>query len=249
MQERPTVLLPLRVLEGESIPNGVPELLVNAHVVLLGYHVVPDQTATDQARSQFEERAQNRLDETETILTNAGATVERRLVFTHKGQQTIDRVNREHDCLAVLAPNGTKPPEDVLVAVRGTVGLDRIVRVVAGLFTETDVGITLYHVAEETESDEDVELLLDGLAARLEAEGIEPENIDRVIERDGRPQDAIVDAGDEYDVVVMGESDPSLATFVFGMRAEQVAEQFFGPVLVVQREKPTEDDGDTTADE
>lgn len=249
MQERPTVLLPLRVLEGESIPNGVPELLVNAHVVLLGYHVVPDQTATDQARSQFEERAQNRLDETETILTNAGATVERRLVFTHKGQQTIDRVNREHDCLAVLAPNGTKPPEDVLVAVRGTVGLDRIVRVVAGLFTGTDVGITLYHVAEETESDEDVELLLDGLAARLEAEGIEPENIDRVIERDGRPQDAIVDAGDEYDVVVMGESDPSLATFVFGMRAEQVAEQFFGPVLVVQREKPTEDDGDTTADE
>ena len=267
MQERPTVLLPLQVLEGESIPNGVPELLANAHVVLLGYHVVPDQTATDQARSQFEERAQSRLEESETILTDAGATVERRLVFTHEGQQTIDRVNREHDCLAVLVPNSTTAVENVLVPVRGVVGTDRFVRLLSGLFAPADsegvssrvrsalargkdrspgTNITLYHLAAEDETDEDVELLLEGIATRLEEAGIESEAIEFVIERDGSPQDAIVDAGDEYDVVVMGESDPSLATFVFGMRAEQVAEQFFGPVFVVQREKPTGDDEEPT---
>jgi len=54
MTDRPAVLVPIRVLEGESIPEGVPELLADAHVVLLGYHVVPDQTATGQARMQFE---------------------------------------------------------------------------------------------------------------------------------------------------------------------------------------------------
>ncbi|MFW6384989.1 MAG: universal stress protein, partial [Halodesulfurarchaeum sp.] len=48
MTDRPNVLVPIRVLEGESIPEGVPELLANAHVVLLGYHVVPDQTAAGQ---------------------------------------------------------------------------------------------------------------------------------------------------------------------------------------------------------
>lgn len=241
MQDRPTVLVPVRVLEGESIPEGVPELLANAHVVLLGYHVVPDQTATGQARTQFEDQATHRLDEFEAILEDAGATVDSRLVFTHEGQQTIDRTIAEQGCTAVLVPNATAPPENVLVAVRGTVGLDRLVRVVSGLFAPTDVDVTLYHVADEDETDEDAETLLDGIATRLAEEGMDAGAIDVRVARDGGPQGAIVDVANEFDVVVMGESDPSLATFVFGMRAEQVAEQFLGPVLVVQREKPTTD--------
>jgi len=239
MTDRPTVLVPIRVLEGESIPEGVPELLTHAHVVLLGYHVVPDQTATGQARMQYEDRATDRLEEFEEILAEAGATVETRLVFTHEGQKTINRMIIEHDCLAVLVPNATGPPEDVLVAVRGTVGLDRLVRLVGGLFGDTGVAVTLLHVAEE-ETDEDANTLLDGLVARLVETGIDDGSIDTRIVRDTRPQDAIADAATEYDAVVMGESDPSLATFVFGLRAEQVADQFLGPVLVVQREPPTE---------
>ena len=62
MTDRPSVLVPIRVLEGESIPEGVPELLANAHVVLLGYHEIPEQTAPGQARMQFEERAQRKLE-------------------------------------------------------------------------------------------------------------------------------------------------------------------------------------------
>lgn len=237
MSERPTILVPIRVLQGESIPEGVPGLLGNARVVLLGYHVVPEQTATDQARAQFEDRATARLDEFEAILADAGATVESVLVFTHAAQKTIDRVTREHDCLAVLVPNATGPPEDVLVAVRGTVGLDRVVRVVAGLFADTDVAVTLYHVATEDETDEDVRTLLDGLAERLVDRGVDRDAIETRLGRDQAPLDAIVDAAESFDAVVMGESDPSLATFVFGMRAAQVAERFLGPVLVVQRER------------
>mgnify|MGYP000527788628 CR=1 FL=1 len=239
MTDRPTVLVPIRVLEGESIPEGVPELLTQAHVVLLGYHVVPDQTATGQARMQYEDRATDRLEEFEEILAEAGATVETRLVFTHEGQKTIDRTITEHDCLAVLVPNATGPPEDVLVAVRGTVGLDRLVRLVGGLFGGRGVTVTLLHVADE-ETDEDADTLLDALVARLVERGIDDGSIDTRIVRDRRPQDAIADAATEYDAVVMGESDPSLATFVFGLRAEQVADRFLGPVLVVQREPPTE---------
>jgi hypothetical protein len=40
----------------------------------------------------------------------------------------------------------------------------------------------------------------------------------------------------------VGESDPTITTFVFGMTAEKVAEQFLGPVLVVQRERPETED-------
>ncbi|WP_225334398.1 universal stress protein [Halomicrobium urmianum] len=236
MTDRPSVLVPIRVLEGESIPEGVPELLATAHVVLLGYHVVPDQTATGQAQMQFEDRATDRLDEYETIFEDAGATVEHRLVFTHDGQKTIDRTITEHDCLAVLVPNATGPVDDVLVAVRGAVGIDRLARVVAGVFGGTGASVTLYHVAEADESDEDVGMVLDGLADRLADLGVDASTVETRVERDRDPLDAIADAADAFDAVVMGETDPSLATFVFGMPADQVADRFLGPVLVVQRE-------------
>jgi hypothetical protein len=229
-------LLPISVLEGQSVPEGVPDLLANAHVVLLGYHVVPDQTATNQARTQFEDQALRRLDDLTAILEHAGATVESKLVFTHDSQTTIDRISEEEDCLAVLIPNATRPIENVLVAVRGVVGNDRFVRVVSGLFADTDVDVTLYHVAAEDESDADVETLLDGIATRLSEEGMRSDSVDIEVARGGDPQEVIVDATTDYDAVVMGESDPSVTTLLFGMRADQVARQFLGPVLVVQHE-------------
>jgi nucleotide-binding universal stress UspA family protein len=244
---RPSILVPIRVLDGESIPEGVPELLATAHVVLLGYHVVPDQTATGQARMQFEERATKRLVKYESILEAAGATVERRLVFTHDGQKTLDRISDEDDCLAVLVPNGTEPPTNVLVAVRGTAGVGRIVQVVAGLFSSTSVTVTLYHVTEANETADDVEAFLDGVRDRLVELGMEPSAIDTRIDPEQKRLGAIATAAEEYDALVMGESDPSLATFVFGMPAEQIADRFHGPVLVVQRE-PSESSGGTTTD-
>ena len=245
MTDRPSILVPIRVLEGESVPEGVPELFANTHVVLLGYHVIPEQTATGQARMQFEDRATERLDEYETMFEDAGATVERRLVFTHDGQKTIDRTITEHDCMAVLVPNATGPVENVLVAVRGAVGIDRLARVVAGVFGEMDTSVTLYHVAESDETDEDVGTLLDGMVDRLGGLGMDESTIETRVERDQGPLDAIVDAADAFDTVVMGESDPSLATFVFGMPADQVANRFLGPVLVVQREPPRDRRNDT----
>jgi hypothetical protein len=240
MADGPTVLLPIQILEGESIPDGVPDLLANAHVVLLGYHEIPDQTATGQARMQFEDRADAKLEELGETLTDAGATLEDRLVFTHDSQTTIDRVSRETEALAILVPNAVADIEDVLVAVRGTVGIDRLGRLVAGLFAETDVNLILYHVAEEDETDADASTLLEGFRDRLEDGGVDASRITTRIDRGVDPSEAIADADADVDVVIMGESDPSVVTFLFGMRADQVADRFLGPVLVVQREKPDE---------
>lgn len=238
------ILVPVRVLEGESLPDGIPELLGNTHVVLLGYHVVPEQTAPGQMQMQFEERAQNRLDELEELLELAGATVETQLVFTQNGQKTIDRMIYEHGCLAVLDPGAVGVIEDVLVPIRGTVGLDRIARVVSELFADTDAEVTLYHITEEGESTEDARTLLDGLVARLAEHGIDPKRITLTIRQGGKPLDSITETAELFDVVVIGESDPSIATFVFGMAADKVADRFLGPVFVVQRERPDDFDSD-----
>jgi len=237
MADRPSILVPVQVLEGQSVPEGVADMLGAAHVVLLGYHVIPEQTAPGQAQLQFEERATERLDEYSAIFEDAGATVDTRLVFTHNDQQTIDRMIDEHDCEAVLVPNATGPIEDVLVPVRGTVGADRLAHVVAGVFGESSV--LLYHVADGAE---DSEAILDSVRERLVEQGMDASAIRTLVEHDRPPLEAILERSDDFDAVVMGESDPSLVTFVFGMPTEQVAERFLGPVLVVQREaEPTDE--------
>lgn len=238
MHDRPTILVPIRVLEGESFPEGTAKLLSNARVLLLGYHVVPEQTAPGQVRMQFETKAATRLEELETLLESAGAAVETRLVFTRNGQKTIDRMVYEHDCLAVLDPEAIGELEDVLVPIRGTIGLDRIARVVTGLFADTDADVTLYHVVEDDESNEDAQTLLEGLSARLASGGIDRRRMVLTVRHGDGALDAITDDAGSFDVVVMGESDVSISTLVFGMSAEAVAEQFLGPVFIVQRERP-----------
>ena len=237
MSEPPTVLVPIAILKGESIPDGIPELLSQAHVVLLGYHVIPEQTAAGQARMQFEDRATERLDEFEGMFVEAGATVEHRLVFTHQKQKTIDRMTHEHECNAVLVPSATKEVTDVLVAVRGTLGIERMTRLVGGLFAERNIRVTLVHVLQKDDDEGDAEMLLEGFANRLEKLGVRADLIDWELKTGPKPLDILVETAESYDAVIMGESDPSLITYVFGMREEQVAERFLGPVLIVKRER------------
>ena len=235
--ERPSVLVPIQVLEGETLPEGIPELLRHAHVVVLGYHELPEQTPPGQGRMQFEERAQRKLEEFETVLETAGATVERRLVFTHDGQQTIDRTIKEHDCLAVLVPNSCDPPESVFVPIRGTVGASRLVSLVSGLFADENVDVTLFHGLVDDESEADAEAFVDGIADRLDDAGVERDRIRIQIDTAAIDVDRIATLAEDHDVVVMGESDPSVVTFVFGMPATQLSRRFLGPILVVQREE------------
>jgi len=141
----PTILVPIDVHGEAVLPSGTAALLANARVVLLGYHEIPEQTATEQAREQLGEPAMATLERLGETLTDAGVTVETRLVFTHEATTTIDRIIYEHDCLAVLLANAVPHVENVLLAVRGLVGLDRNTALVAGLFADRGVDVTVYH--------------------------------------------------------------------------------------------------------
>ena len=238
MTSRPTILVPLAVLEGESIPEGVPELLSGAQVLLLGYHELPEQTAAEQASEQFEPKASDRLEQLAAMLRAAGSRVDTRLVFTHERQQTINRVLVEEDCEAVPIPAAAPPIARALVAVRGPASLDRTVAVLAALFADAGTGITLYHVLESAEAAEAVTATFEAYTEALIEAGIDPEAIETRTEEGERRLAAIERVGADYDAIVMGESDPSVATYVFGLPEDQLAEQFLGPVLVIQRPPP-----------
>jgi len=234
----PTILVPIDVHGEAVLPSGTAALLANARVVLLGYHEIPEQTATEQAREQLGEPAMATLERLGETLTDAGVTVETRLVFTHEATTTIDRIIYEHDCLAVLLANAVPHVENVLLAVRGLVGLDRNTALVAGLFADRGTDVTVYHGRDADEPVAEARGVVTETERALVDRGVEPDAIETVVEETDEPVAAIAQQAADHDVVVMGETNPSVTTVVFGMPADRVAEEFQGPVLVVQRPRP-----------
>lgn len=223
------VLVPLEILEGQSVAHGLIELLGTTDVIVLGYHVLPEQTAADQARQQYEKRAVSALEEVAAEFRAAGGTADSRLVFTHDRHQTVKRVADESDAHAYTINGATGDVKRLLVPLSGGVAASRIVEFVAELVGDRDIGVTLF-LASEAESASD---LLEASAGQLREGGIEV-TTERVVS--DQPFEALIEAIPDHDAVVVGESAPSLSKFLFGDESERLAAASVGPVLVVRRE-------------
>lgn len=238
------VLVPVAVLGGETVPEAVVDLLSTRPVVVLGYHVLPEQTPPDQARIQFEDRAQKRLDDVAADFREAGGDVETRLVFTHDEEQTRERVAGETGCEAVLVSNPARAVERLLVPLGGEVDVERVTGFVAALVGDRDVAVTLLHVAEDEDGVDGGRSIVEDAAERLREAGLPADGITTEVRASATPVRAIATAAADHGAVVMGESEPSLRSFVLGDAAEQVADRSLGPVLVVRREREATADGD-----
>lgn len=236
------VLVPVDVLEGETLPESVCDVLAPLPVVLLGYHVLPEQTPPGQARLQFEEQAQDALDDLAAAVEEAGGEAETRLVFTHDAEQSIDRVADETGCGAILQPNPTGEVERLLVPLRGEVDVDRIAAFAAALVADRDIAITLHHVAGSEAAIPDGESMLDRADAALREAGVPEAAITQEIVVSDAPVLTIAEAATDHDLVVIGERAPSLRTLVFGEDAERIADRSLGPVVVVRRARDSEPD-------
>lgn len=224
------VLVPVAVLEGGTISSGLMHLLGTVDVTVLGYHVPPDQTGSDQARSQFEERAKSALEDIAQEFRQAGGDADYRLVFTHDRQQSINRVAEDTNSRAIVTPGATGDLERILVSLTGKVAVDRILTFVEELIDDRDIGVTLFVVSEATNEDSP---LLEESKARLEGAGIAVQTEVAT----GPTVEAIVDAVPGHDAIVVGEKAPSLASLVLGEESERVASGAVSPVLVVREDE------------
>ena len=205
-------------------------LLGTVDVTVLGYHVPPDQTGSDQARSQFEERATSALEDIAQEFRQAGGDADYRLVFTHDRQQSINRVAEDTNSRAIVTPGATGDLERILVSLTGKVAVDRILTFVEELIDDRDIGVTLFVVSEGTNEDSP---LLEESKARLEGAGIAVQTEVAT----GPTIGALVDAVPGHDAVVVGEKAPSLASLVLGEESERVASAAVSPVLVVREDE------------
>jgi nucleotide-binding universal stress UspA family protein len=251
--DEPRVLVPLAVLDGESLAPPLVEALSGVPVELVGYHQIPEQTAPGQARMQFEERMEGELADLVTVFEEAGGRVETRMVFTHEPKQTFERVAVETSCDAVLLNNPATEVEDVLVPLRGEVNVERVIALVASVLDSTEADATLYHVADSEDEREAGRDLVNRARAALVEGGTAEDRISEEIVVSETPIKTLVATASEYDLVVMGESKPSVREMFFGEVSEQVSTQSVTPALVVRRlpavEKQLDAEEDEPADE
>ncbi|WP_339102348.1 universal stress protein [Haloterrigena salinisoli] len=247
------VLVPVDVLEGEAVPATVVDAFASIPVVLLGYREIPDQTAPEQARDQYGDRARAELEELRTVFEDAGCDVASRLAFTHDRLKTFERVAVAESCDAVLLLNPAPVLETVLVAIRSDVNVDHIARLLRTVLDGTDLEVTLFHVAGDESRREAGAELLETARDALVDEGVARDRIDRTVVVDGSPTEEILEAAADHDLLVVGESRPSIRRYVFRDRAERLARETVDPVLVIRGEyleAPAEEsDGEPTDEE
>ena len=230
-----SLLVPVDVSTDEAPDLAVLDHLGATHVVLLGVFLVPDQAEPALIRDEYEAAAAARLDD---LAAGHPADVETVLVFTHDRGATVDRVAEEHGCDAVLTPGPLDALDRVLVPLRGEVNLERILAVVADLYRACGASVTLFHAAVEDADPSHGELLLRGAAERLTEFGVATGRIDRELSAAGDPVAAIVEAGAGFDLVVFGETEPSLRERIMGDALSRMVDGIDRPALVVRRVEP-----------
>lgn len=224
------VVVPVAILEGETIPYGLMDLLGTMDVTVLGYHVLPEQTPPDQARLQYEDRANEALEDIAQEFREAGGDADYRLVFTHDRAKTIQRVADEIDARAYAITGATGDVDRILVSLTGAVAHDRIIEFVTDLVGGREISVTVLLVSAD-ESDESE--AIDSAAEKLAERGVA---VDKNSAQGIPPLEALIEALPGHDAIVMGEQAPSLGSFLFGDVTERVAAESVGPVLVVRQE-------------
>jgi nucleotide-binding universal stress UspA family protein len=229
-----TILVPVDVSDVDPPESGILEHLRPVDVVVLGYYTVPRQTAPAHLKEDHEAEAAARLKEIVARFDDTDHEVEDVLVFTKNRQDSIDRVAEQHDCDAVLITGETRPIERILVPLRGDVNLDRIVSLVADLERTSGASITLFHSVGNDADPSRGEFILRGVVDRLADEGIDRDRLRWELSESGNPQAAIVDLADGYDLVILGETEPSLRDRIVGTTLRSIFDSIDVPAIVVR---------------
>jgi nucleotide-binding universal stress UspA family protein len=233
-QPTPTVLVPIDASSGDAPTTELLSFLSPTKVVLLGWYPVPDQTGSSHMQAEFGDEAVAFIQSVADDLPDE-MDVETTVVFTRDREQTVDRIADEYNCDVVLIPEDVTRIERIFVPIRSDVNLPRILPIVSVLMETEDTSCTLFHVAPEDGEDPGTgEVLLRGAADELQDFGVAPESVTTTHVVSNDTVEEIVDAAQNHDLIVMGETEPSLLDRILGDIPTQIIEHSNRPVLVVR---------------
>jgi nucleotide-binding universal stress UspA family protein len=229
-----SILVPVDVSADEPAVRPLIDLCRSVDVVLLGYYPVPDQVAPAQLRQDHEPEATATLTEIADEFRAGGIDVTDVLVFTHDRADTIDRVANKYGCDGVLTLSETERIERVLVPVRGDTNLERIVSLLADIMQMSDVSVTFFHSVVEDSDPSHGEFLVRGAVDRLKEAGIDRERISWQLSDEESPHDKIVELAREYDLLILGETKPSLSERILGTVQTRIVDEVNKPAFIVR---------------
>lgn len=237
-----SILVNVELPDPDPISPSLIDVLSSLRVVLLGWFSVPGQTVPAQARDQFETEAQVALEAVDERFEEAGIEVTTRLVFTGDELDTISRVSVEEGCDAVLITGEMDELRRVLVPLRGLENIHKIAPFVADLCRDVTATVSLLNVVEDDETEASSRSdVLNPAGSRMGNHGLDASLIELNAVSADDAADAIVDRASAYDLVVLGETEPSVREILFGTVPEQIVTTTDVPVIVVRHEDPDVD--------
>lgn len=228
------ILVPVDVSNGDAPGQPLVDLCRSVDVVVLGYYPVPDQVAPAQLREDSESEATQALEEVAETFRASGTDVATVLVFTHDREDTIDRVANEYGCDAVMTVSDADSISRVLVPVRSDTNLERIVSLLVDIMQLSDVSLTFFHSVADENDPSHGEFLVRGATDRLVEAGVDRGRIDWQLSEAESPRDEIVELAREYDLLVLGETKPSLGERILGRIPSSVVDEVDRPAFFVR---------------
>lgn len=229
------VLVPINAKDPGDPSADLIKLLGPHSVVVLGYYPVPDQSTTDQLEAQFGDEAQAATEAVAKQFAEHSTDVTTTVVFTHDRSTTIDTAATEYEVDAVLTTGLVEGELDrVLVPLRGDDNLEQIVAVVGVLLRESETAVTVLNVARSDDDAAQGELIVRGACDRLEEDGLDPDRTSWRQEQASDVSGTIETVAADYDLVVVGETEPTLRERIIGGVTRDLIDQSPQPVLVVR---------------
>lgn len=226
--------MPIDISASNLPAQPLTDLCRSVDVVLLGYYPVPDQVAPAQLRQDHGSDATETLGKIADEFRTRDIDVTEELVFTHDRQDTIDRVADKYGCDAVLTLGEVRQIERVLVPLRGDTNLEQIVSLLVDIMRMSDVSITFFHSVVEDSDPSHGESLVRGAVDRLDEAGIDRERINWQLSDKPSPNDEIIELAREYDLLVLGETNPSLRERILGTVPSRVVDEVDKPSFIVR---------------
>lgn len=225
------VLVPVDIVDGETVPEPLLEPFLSVPLVVLGYHEIPDQTPPAQARRTYEDDVEAELASIAATVEGAGGTVETVQVYTRSRRRALERLAVRLDCDAILLVRPVAVVRNVLVAVGRDGHHETLVNLLTAVFADTTVDLSLLHVA--TDGETQGRWVIEGLASELDNAGLSAAQLEVLVEQ-GRPTRVIRESTEDYDMLVIGESRPSLKRLILQDRARRISRGLSRPTLVVR---------------
>ncbi|QZA88133.1 universal stress protein [Salinarchaeum sp. IM2453] len=233
---KPTVLVPVDASDPETYDRSIVNLFQTAKVIILGWYPVPDQSAPSQLRNQFEDEAKQNIADLKQAFETADIEVETLVAFSHSRPKSVDKAAEQTQADFVLTPGKADQFDRIVVSIRGEVNLTRITSVVGPLLSQHDGEVTIFGVIAPESDEEDTRQLMNTAVSEFVDAGIDESRITWETAQSDNVTEQVETFVSGYDLLIIGESEPSLASLTIGTIPERIINAVSIPVLVVRNQ-------------